>query len=393
MVTKLLKNKLSISTFIFNLAYIPWIMIYVINQTYYTDILPMEIISSIFRILIYCLLYIKFLFDESVSIKTILAFFIIIIVFIITLNSRMINIMDTFLFIYSARNLDLRKIIKVTLNLHITLMLSILLSAFIGIIKNDIWYRPDYSIRYGLGYKYTTFTANYFFHMVLMYIYLKGEKKINIIECIAIAAINYCIYYLTDTRAVYYLIVATIILTYIVGKIKNINTEKSSIKNLIYQYCIPILAVLTVIITIKYNPSNHLFKMIDEALTGRLTLSHSALETYGISLLGQNIEWVTGGSSLEINHLYNYVDSSYINILLNYGMIMLIFVCIGFSKVGKSAMLNNDKYLIIVLIVLGIHSVTDPQLIELGYNPFLLMISLLFASNNKENKRKIRVKF
>ena len=86
---------------------------------------------------------------------------------------------------------------------------------------------------------------------------------------------------------------------------------------------------------------------------------------------------------------YNYVDCAYLNILINYGVIVLLILCIGFMFIGKGV---KEKNTCIVIIFLAIHSITDPQLIELMYNPFLLLLGEFLRYRIKINKKRKRIK-
>ena len=376
-------NKLKFSSNLFYMAFIIWVITYVFNQTSYWEMITNRKIILIVRGIVYLLLYFKFLLDESYSIKTLLALFFMGIIFFITINSRQLNIWDTFLFIYSARNLDLKKIIKITLILQVILMIFIIMSSMIGVIPNYVWYREDYSPRYGLGYNYTSFCANYFFHIVLMYTYLKEDKTLRLIECICIFIINFIIYYLTDTKAVFYLVNIIILIIYFIDKKRASIIKDSFIKRSIYKYCFPICATVSIIFTINYNNSNSMYLFLNKLLTGRLALGKSAYENFHFKLFGQIIPWITAGDE-QAKNLYNYVDSSYVNILINFGVVILILLCWGMVIIGREAINKNQHFLCIVLVALSIHSITDPQFIELGYNPFLLLLSIVFLQRGKK---------
>lgn len=385
-----MESKKRISEVFFYLAYIIWVSFNIINQTYYTEIVDFSDVFNYMRIIIYLLLFMKFILDDIYSIKTILAGIILLLIFKVALNTGLVNILDTFLFIYSARNLEFKKIIKVTLILNIILMSCIVGSSMVGIIKNDIWYREDYSIRYGLGYKYTTFIANYFFHMVLMYIYINGKKALSSIGVIVIYIINYIIYYFTDTRAIFYLTTLILVIELIL-KIKKTDMKVNKGWSIITQLSFPVCMIVSIFLTITYNGSNVIYNMLNNALTGRLALGKSAYEQFSISLLGKNIKWITGRVGIEMGFIdtYNYVDCAYLNILINYGVIVLLILCIGFMFIGKGV---KEKNTCIVIIFLAIHSITDPQLIELMYNPFLLLLGEFLRYRIKINKKRKRIK-
>lgn len=402
-----MKNKFKNPSELFIFAYLIWTSIYMLKQTYYVEILPMSVISKVGRIIVYLLLIRKLLLEEPqwktplIATKDLLKHShrnlwvkvsLIATIFLVTFNTRNINVFDLALFIFSARNIDMKKVMKTALILNIVMMLFIVISSMTGIIKNQVWYRPDLSVRYGLGYTFTTFIANYFFHMVLIVIYLKDfkelDKKVEIIGCLFILLVNYYIYKMTDTKAIFYLI-NLLFVVYAVNKIINKDLKQSFIKSNICKYCFPLFTLMTLILNFIYNNSNPIFLKLDQILSGRLALGKNALEQFGIKLFGQHIVWNNSvwDNLSEVNWMYNYVDSSYINIMVNFGLIIMILLCIGFFVVGRNAVLNNQEGLFIALLFLAMHSVTEPQLIELGYNPFLLLISSVFLTKAKDKEK------
>lgn len=374
------------STILFYLAYIIYILMFTISNTYYKDVIPCDQLIKIARVWMYIILAIKILYDNSYSIKSIFAFFLMIVICMISLKSNTSFLVDIFVFIYSVRNVPIRDVVKITLGVQIVMMIFTVSSCYLGVIKNDMWYRDDGGIRYGVGYTYCTFIANYYFHAVLMYIYLKDEKKFSLKEVFVFLIFNYIIYMLTDTRAVYYLISLVTILAY------GIKFLKQPLKNgiaskLAFQYCFPIAAIASIFISITYNGGKTIYILIDKLFSGRLILGKVAYEKYGLSFWGQEVHWSTGRSGIEraLYDAYNYVDSSYLNILINYGLFLLMLICIGFVFVGKDAIENNRKYICLVLLFLAIHSMSDPQLVQFEYHPFLLMFGAFFGTTIKNN--------
>lgn len=382
-----MKNKVTISKLFFYVAYIIWMITYILNQTYYREVLSLDIVCKIVRIIVYTILFIKVLYDNIYNAKTMFAIIFIALLLVISFNSGISILIDIFLFIYSVRNLNIRNVIKLTLFIQIFMMGFIIISSYYGIIVNDIWYRDDGGIRYGLGYTYCTFIANYYFHIILMYLYLKDEREFTIWEVIIILFINYIIYTMTDTRAVFYLISLTSILAYSINFLKN-PLKNGMFNKLIFKYCFPISAIFSIVISINYNISNPVYVELNKLLSGRLALGKNAYEIFNISLLGQKINWITGRVGIERSfyEVYNFVDSSYLNIAINYGIIILALICIGFVLVGKYAIENNKKYICLLLLVLAIHSISDPQLIQLEYHPFLLTFGIFFKSSFKYHR-------
>lgn len=379
-----MKVKLTRSTLLFYTAYIMWIGINILKFTYYRDIYIIANILKFLNIFVYAILFLKLIYDNRYSLKTIVVGIISILVLIVSINSQSRLLFETILFIYSSRNVPFKDIVRVTLNTHIILMTFIVLSSLVGIIKNDVWYRNDGSTRFGLGYTYCTFIANFYFHMILMYMYLKENKKVSIVSILLILLINKVIFILTDTKAVYYLVNILTIFLYLLNYL-SINLKNNILSKILFKYCFLISAIISILLSINYDASKEIYRILNDILTDRLVLGNIMYNDYGIPLLGQSVAWVTGRAGIDrpINSVYRFVDSSYLNIAINYGIIILILVCIGFIIVGKKLIKKNNIKGCIAILFLAIHSITDPQLLQPQYHPFLLMFGYLFYENNK----------
>ena len=105
---------------------------------------------------------------------------------------------------------------------------------------------------------------------------------------------------------------------------------------------------------------------------------------------------------------YFYVDSSYVNIALTYGMVALIFIVLCFAILNYKAFKKGNYKLCIIFAFLALHSFTDPQLLELKYNPFLIILLAAFIPSmekvltiglknetimNTVKKKKHKIKF
>ena len=108
-------------------------------------------------------------------------------------------------------------------------------------------------------------------------------------------------------------------------------------------------------------------------LSGRLNLNHFFILKYGINLFGHNI----------ITTEYLILDSSYINILLRYGLFFVIVFYIYFYKLIERAYVNKNYTLLIILIILLINGFTESILYKTSINAFLLYISTIIF-NSKE---------
>ena len=70
---------------------------------------------------------------------------------------------------------------------------------------------------------------------------------------------------------------------------------------------------------------------------------------------------------------YFYVDSSYLQVLVRYGVIMLVVLCLAMMAVQCYSVVTKNIYLCMGCSLFLIHCITDPQLLSFRYNPFIII--------------------
>lgn len=272
--------------------------------------------------------------------------------------------------IVAAYGLNGRRVIGVSFVTRALLLLLIVGGSFVGLVENYI-FTPTVRERHGLGFTWTTTSAVLFFFLVLQWVYVRREK-LTIIELGLMEAIQLFLYRLTDSRMVFYLgtlFVGVVFLAKLFGFRWKL-TEKVK-----WLFMITPTAICLVSIAIHafYNENHPLWVKLNNFLSNRLALGRSAFEKYGVSLLGNEVEWV-GHSVVATNRVYNYVDCSYVQLLIEYGVLFLIMVIVIYTVMMYHA-IKNKRYetLWVLLFVLGF-SITEPRLMNLIFNPFPLLI-------------------
>ncbi len=84
---------------------------------------------------------------------------------------------------------------------------------------------------------------------------------------------------------------------------------------------------------------------------------------------------------------YNYVDSSYIQYTLLYGIFFMLLIIVALSLVTRNVVSENNELLAVVLAILAIHAMFDPQLLWLWYSPFAMLIGIKCFNPRQERQR------
>lgn len=301
-------------------------------------------------------------------------------------HSGLMRILITFLFVLAACDVDWKRLIRVSMFVACGCVIVILLSAAVGILPQNIILREDGSVRYYLGFSYTSLLANYFFHILLMFLYVKKEK-LHLWGYGIIMMLNVAIYLLTDTRAVFALVFLALVGAFCLERV-SIPGEKPwfrlTIGN-VFVFC----AVIALILIACYGSGHTLVMRLDKLLSGRLMYGHQAVKTFGLSLFGDAIPWY---SQYDGKQPFMWVDCAYLNIAMNYGVVVLVLVCAGFTWLTRKAIRSMDGMLVLACVFLAIHSITDPQLYMPWYNPFLLLLGRLFYDGKSKEIEIWKVK-
>lgn len=146
-----------------------------------------------------------------------------------------------------------------------------------------------------------------------------------------------------------------------------------------------ICAAGILILSMLYTKGSSIFLKLDSILSQRLSFSKKGMEVYGFSIFGQYIPMQGNGGSTETPLNYFFLDSSYISILLQYGLIMFVMILILWGIIGLRARKEKDWVLLWILAIIAFQSIMEQHLLDISYNPFLW---ILFAETGKKRKQK-----
>lgn len=290
------------------------------------------------------------------------------------------NLLIYWVFIVAAHDVDFQDIIKWSLWVHIGALIFVIGSCYAGILENRI-YGLMYGIRIrdSLGFQYTTTSSNFFFYMILMWVYWR-KSKITWLEVAVLIAGNLYLFSKTDTKNAFALGMLAIIGTVVLKYIPYLR-EYRKIYSVLAVGIVPALSAGIISISIKYDQAIRWMYKFNKMISGRLNLGKEEYLNYGLRLFGQEIEWI--GGEPEEGIVYNFVDSSYMQMLLNFGPIILGLILAGLILIGIFIAIRKDTYFLLVFVLFAVHSTFDPQLVWIGYNSFLLVYSYIYCNRSK----------
>ena len=140
---------------------------------------------------------------------------------------------------------------------------------------------------------------------------------------------------------------------------------------------IPFFALLSFYATAAYDESDLLWFGADILLSGRLHIGQEALDTAGISIWGQFYEMFSSARS--DGNSYNYIDCSYIQLCVIYGLVYTALLICAYTVICRNAYRRRDFILMYSVFFAGISGMIAQHFIEMYMNPFLIA---LFANHD-----------
>lgn len=301
-----------------------------------------------------------------------------------------VNVLLYFCFILGAKGVKFRRIVQIFFGTIGILLAGTILMSQANVV-NDFIYLRDGHNRHSLGISYPTDAAAYFFYLVLAYYYLIFNK-ITWRSYVAIAVIDFVIYEVTQARNSFLLILLTIPTIWVAQRASQGHLISRGLAS--FYWIFPsLVAYCTVLLSYLYRAKSGLFRIVNHALSGRLELSHQAIERHGFSILGQHFRENGWGGSRGFKNFYKpgfsyfYIDSSYIRLAVIYGLIIAIIIVVFMTVIAYHSIASHEFVLAAIIMLISIHCIVEQHLMDFSYNPFLLALFASLPSGSIKNTR------
>lgn len=372
----MMTQKVKRSELLFFAAFGLYLFIQLLSSTLISAMIDLQGLRLFGFYTITVLLLCKFVFDNSL--KQLWIYMLIIAVFLIV-GLHAANIRDLLilaLLTYEARNIRFFKVVNVSMIMIGACLILTVTLYWMGFFQRvDISNVRDQSgvIRQSLGFGWVTYSANYFLSYAICGIFLNKGRKHLFLFVFALGAVSIILFLLTNTRVAFYETILLLLLYILVEK-RKLDLTRFFVVRLLLIFSFLICAVFSIWIAFNFDNGNPVMRMINEMMTYRLSLANTATKLYGINIWGNSIAWTLTPTATES---YMYVDISYVQILIQYGLVVFIYVLLLFTLLMHRFVKDKNNIAIICLLMIALHSITDPQLFNLAYNPFLLALGLV----------------
>ena len=362
------------------------IMTSVLNKT-----LPQ--LPTILLIGVALVLSLRFLFIKNFSISFIVSGILLIVTSLcVFLQTGATNFLLYSLLILLLYDVDVDVILKTYVFIAGSIVIGIFVLSIIGFLPNLQFAQVRSSglvIRNSFGFIYPTDFASHCFYLFIAWGYLLREKYIWLRVAVGVALSAFIIKF-CDAR----LNSMSILVAVIIFLVMYYTNEKKFKVYYILPYSAAIFSSLMFYLSSHFSFSSPFFVKLNDFFSMRLFLGKNALDTYKLHLFGtNNVKFIGYGGTTESVLSYNYVDSSYIQMLFYYGIVPVVLLVLVYVLSSRRFYKEGKMLFLSLLSLITINCMIEAFWIRPGYNIFMFT---LFASlisikeiNDEENKIEI----
>ena len=332
-----------------------------------------------FLFLVILLLGLRFLHKMRVSYKY-LIFSILLLLsgILVYFQTNRLNFLVYSMLLVLLVNVDMKVVLRNYVIVAGILVVGVFLLSLVGMVPN-LQYNRAGVIRNSFGFIYPTDFASHCFYLFIAISYLLKDKLIWSRTLFGFLLSAFIIKYCDARLNALSILLATVIFIYFYYS----KGKKLKIFALLPYSAIVFASVVTYL-SYKFSWSDPFLVSINKLITGRLALGRNAFNTFELHLFGtRNVQFIGSGGKTESVIGYNYVDSSYVQMLFTYGIVPVVLLIIIYVVASKQQYKDGQYLLVAILSLIAFNCMIEAFWFVPTYNIFMF---LLFTTNTFSKK-------
>ena len=332
-----------------------------------------------FLFLVVLLLGLRFLYKMRVSYKyLILSILLLLSGVLVYFQTNRLNFLVYSMLLVLLVNVDMKVVLRNYVVVAGILVVGVFLLSLVGMVPN-LQYNRAGVIRNSFGFIYPTDFASHCFYLFLAISYLLKDKFIWTRSLFGVLLSAFIIKYCDARLNALSILLATVIFIYFYYS----NGKKIKIFALL-PYSAVVFASVVTYFSYKFSWSNPFLVSINKLITGRLALGRNAFDTFGVHLFGtRNVRFIGSGGKTESVIGYNYVDSSYVQMLFTYGIVPVVLLLIIYVVASRKQYKDGQYLFVAILSLIAFNCMIEAFWFVPTYNIFMF---LLFTTNTFSEK-------
>ena len=332
-----------------------------------------------FLFLVVLLLGLRFLYKMRVSYKyLILSILLLLSGVLVYFQTNRLNFLVYSMLLVLLVNVDMKVVLRNYVVVAGILVVGVFLLSLVGMVPN-LQYNRAGVIRNSFGFIYPTDFASHCFYLFLAISYLLKDKFIWTRSLFGVLLSAFIIKYCDARLNALSILLATVIFIYFYYS----NGKKLKIFALL-PYSAVVFASIVTYLSYKFSWSNPFLVSVNKLITGRLALGRNAFTTFEVHLFGtRNVQFIGSGGKTESVIGYNYVDSSYVQMLFTYGIVPVVLLIVIYVVASRKQYKDGQYLFVAILSLIAFNCMIEAFWFVPTYNIFMF---LLFTTNTFSKK-------
>ena len=332
-----------------------------------------------FLFLVVLLLGLRFLYKMRVSYKyLILSILLLLSGVLVYFQTNRLNFLVYSMLLVLLVNVDMKVVLRNYVVVAGILVVGVFLLSLVGMVPN-LQYNRAGVIRNSFGFIYPTDFASHCFYLFLAISYLLKDKFIWTRSLFGVLLSAFIIKYCDARLNALSILLATVIFIYFYY-----SKEKKLKIFALFPYSAVIFASIVTYLSYKFSWSNPFLVSVNKLITGRLALGRNAFTTFEVHLFGtRNVQFIGSGGKTESVIGYNYVDSSYVQMLFTYGIVPVVLLIVIYVVASRKQYKDGQYLFVAILSLIAFNCMIEAFWFVPTYNIFMF---LLFTTNTFSKK-------
>ena len=302
-------------------------------------------------------------------------------------------LMEFAVIVIAAKDIPARKLVKVFAIIKAAAIVLTLALAAAKILPNIVYENTDQADHYTYGFCHRNVLGANMAVLCLAWFYLR-YKKLQLWDYALWVVLTAATYLLADSRTSLLIMVLSIGMVFACHWYEERILKMPRMRQILVG-CFVGLFLISLVCTVFYKRYDPFWEFVDKIFTKRLRFAHQCLDTYGFSLFGQEMDFVStldAQNDAEATRLI--LDNAYMRGLLHNGIIPCALFLFAYCKSLDRAWLRKNLPLIVGMAVMAIYGMSERFMLDVYYNfPLLVACLTLFRQPNAQNADTYRLPF
>ncbi len=269
-----------------------------------------------------------------------------------------------------------------------TTLVIVVVAAILGWIEN-LTYAKDGHIRKAMGILYPTdFASLVLFLLLYLWVALKRvpDWMLMVLPIISFA-IAWKVAYSVTSMICSGLFFGIIVYHMLDLQVLSKHPRIRAVSDWAMALAVVVFAGMMIALTLVFGHGDTWAQHVDKLMSNRLLHASNGIRNYGIHPFGSFFELIGLGETGQSWVLgYNFIDCSYLLILIRYGYLLIITIIVMWISSIRRFQKTEDRRFAFILALIAFHAISEHHLVELHYNITLTMPTVAYAIMEEKQK-------